>query len=136
MNELSEKGPQLASQFSTRACLNSGLRSVVWLLVLVGGFLFFVPEFKNMSEEFGVELPVLSQFVVNLSNKAIKFSFVFVPLVILVLLIAELGILLIPRGTIRGNLNKLAWLILLIAIILFAVTVVMPLISMMEGLWG
>lgn len=136
MNEPSEEGPQLASRFSTRAVLNSGLRSVVWLLVLVGGFLFFIPELANASEEFGVMLPVLSQLAISLSHKAIKLSFVFVPLVILVSVIQELGLLSIPRGTIRGNLNKLAWLVLLIAIILFAVAVGMPLISVMKGLSG
>jgi hypothetical protein len=58
---------------------------------------------------------------------------VFVPLVILALIIAELGLLSIPRGTIRRNLNKLAWLVLLIAIIHFAVSVGIPLIAMITG---
>ncbi len=134
MNELSEAEPQLVSRFSRRAIFNSALRSVVWLLVLVGGFLIVIPEFKNILEEFGVELPVLSQFAISLSDKANKFSFAFVSLVILVLMIAELGLLSIPRGAIRRNLNKLSWLVLLIAIILFAVTVGIPLISNVAGL--
>jgi type II secretory pathway component PulF len=109
MNEISNQEPQPASRFSTRALLNSGLRSFVWLLVLVGGFLFLIPEWQTTFEEFGIELPVLSQLVVSLSDKAIKISFVFLPVVILLTIIAELGLLSIPRGANRKTLNKLAF---------------------------
>lgn len=134
MNELSKEEPQQASRFSRRALLNSGLRIVVWLFVLVGGFLFVIPKFKEMFEDFGIELPVLSQLVITLSDKAIKLSLVFLPFVILVSITAELGLLSIPRGAIRRILNKLAWLVLLLAIILLAVVLGMPLIAIMEGL--
>ena len=136
MNEFSKEEPQHASRFSTRAFLNSGLRIVVWLLVLVGGFLFVIPKFKEMFEEFGIELPVLCQWLISLSDKAIKLFFVFLPFVIMVIIIAELGLLSIPRGAIRRILNKLAWLVLLLAIILLAVAFCIPLIQIMEGLTG
>lgn len=136
MNEFSNEEPQHASRFSTRALFNSGLRIVVWLLVLVGGFLFFIPEFEKMFEEFGIELPGLSQLVISLSDKAIKLSFVFLPFVILISIMAELGLLAIPRGAIRRIFNRLAWLVLLLAIILFAIAMGLPLIQIMEGLTG
>jgi hypothetical protein len=136
MNEFSKEEPQLASRFSTRALLNAALRIVVWLFVLVGGLLFLIPEFKKMFEEFGIALPVLSQWVISLSDKAIKLSFVFLPFVFLAIIMAELGLLSIPRGAIRGILNKLAWLVLLLAIILLAVAFCIPLIQIMEGLTG
>ena len=89
-----------------------------------------------MIEEFGVDLPVLSQLVISLSDKAFKLSFVFIPFVILISIMVELGLLSIPRGAIRRILNKLSWLVLFLAIILLAVALGIPLIQIMEGLTG
>jgi hypothetical protein len=132
MNEISNEVPQYASRFSSRALLNSGLRIFVWFLVVVGGLHFLVPGLQKTFEEFGIELPVLSQLLMSLSDQAIKLSFVFLPVVILVSIMAELGLLSIPRGAVRKTLNKLAWLVLLLAIILFAVALGIPLIQIIE----
>jgi hypothetical protein len=71
-----------------------------------------------------------------LSDRAIKLSVVFLPAVILLSIIAELGLLSVPRGAIRDILNKLAWLVLLLAFILFAIALGIPLFQIMEGVAG
>lgn len=130
---LQEERPELKpdSRFSTKALLNSVLRIFVGLLVFVGGFLFLIPELQLTFEEFGVDLPLLSQMVMSLSERAISISFVFLPVVIVLLIVAEIGLLSIPNEAIRKILNILAWLVLFVAIILFALALGIPLIQVM-----
>ena len=54
--------------------------------------ILLVPPLKNMFEEFGIELPLISQLVVQLSYRARAFFYLFLPFALVVFAGIEIGI--------------------------------------------
>jgi hypothetical protein len=125
IHESSEQRSPVASRFSTKALLNSGLRSLVTLSICVE-LPLLTRKFKVMFEEYGVELPALAQIVLTISDRAYFLFFLFIPFVILASITVELGILAMPRGTSRTILNLFTWFVLVMAIITYGLGMMSP----------
>lgn len=84
-------------------------------LVLVLVLFFVVPKFCKMFEEFGTELPLVTQVVVQLSNAVVSFG-ILLPAPLLVAAGIDTGILLllVPRH------RWWAWLVIVGCLLLFA----------------
>lgn len=135
IHDSSEPGPPPASQFSRKALLNSGLRSLLTLSICVG-LPLLTRLFKVMFEEYEIELPAMTQVVITISDRAHLLFFLFIPFVILASITVELGILAMPRGTSRTILNLFTWFVLVMAIITYGLAMGLPLITDMAGLAG
>ena len=84
---------------------------------------FVAPGFKDMFEEFGIDLPLVSQYVVHFSNLAVSLSFAFIPLCILAFTSIEFGLI-----------NIVYWLILILIVGLGCYGVWLAFLSITTGL--
>ena len=89
---------------------------------------------KALFEEFGVELPVLTQWVIQFSDLASSFSFLFLPLAFVVFAGIEFGIYSIPSSFWKTLVNIVYWLALVLVIGFVGFSLVMPLIATVSGL--
>lgn len=127
---------QLATAPSRREIVISRVRIGAWLLVLLGGFLIAIPECKEMYEEFEVNLPTSTELAIFVSNFVIRFSVVFVPVVVLTVIALEQGLLSVPRESTRRTLGILNWFFLIVVLIALVVIVSWPSIGIVQGLSG
>lgn len=63
---------------------------LTFVLVLITGFvmIYIIPKFRKIFEDFGVELPALTQLVIGTSDFAVTYGLLFIPLLLAVLWIA------------------------------------------------
>ena len=95
---------------------------------------FIVPGFKDMFEEFGVQLPLVLQYVVHFSNLAVSLSLAFLPLCILVFTSIEFGLFNLPRSRSKTLINIVYWLILILIVGLGCYGVWLAFLSITTGL--
>ena len=74
---------------------------------------FIVPGFKEGCEEFGIELPLVSQYVVRFSNLVEGLSYVYLPLCVLAFASIEFGLFNLPGSRSKTLINVVYWLCLL-----------------------
>ena len=77
---------------------------------------FVLPKFRNLYEEFGVELPTMAQLVLQYSNLAYASAIVFLPLSFVLFAVIECGIFSIPSGLLKTLINIVYWLALILVI--------------------
>jgi hypothetical protein len=116
------------------AIFNSVLRAILWLGLVVVGFIFVLPNFSVMFEEFGIELPHVTRFFFMLSDLAIRWMFIVLPAALLLFLGVEFAFLKSEKSRLRTILGVLWWLALLLSIGLVVVSVMSPLIAISSGL--
>ena len=75
-----------------------------------------VPQFKDLFQEFGIDLPLVLQYVVQFSNLAASFWYAFLPLSLLVFASIEFGLFNLSRSRSKTLTNVLYWLILILVI--------------------
>ena len=97
---------------------------------------FIVPEFKDMFEEFGIDLPLVTQYVVQLCNLATRFSYVFLPLSFLAFASIEFGLFNLPRSRSKTLINIVYWLILVLIVGLVCYSAGLGFLSITTGLTG
>lgn len=124
------------NRFSIGAFVNAALRLAVWFMLLVVGLMFVTPEMMNMFEEFGIELPGLTQFVIAMSDRMIKFWFVVLPGAAFMAMGAEAILFFLPQGSNRRILNWIYWLVVVVIVGFFLAAIVIPLITISVGLRG
>ncbi len=114
----------------------------IWL-ALVGGattmvaaaLLLYVPEQKKIFDEFGLQLPVLSRWVIRASGVVVGYWFLLVPLV----LVALGGGILLLRHALRlpsvGNVFAAITFALLVAVgLMIPLTMALPMDALRQGL--
>jgi type II secretory pathway component PulF len=116
------------------AIFNSVLRAILWLGLVVVGFIFVLPNFSVMFEEFGIELPHVTRFFFMLSDLAIRWMVLVLPAALLLFLGVEFAFLKSEKSRLRTILGVLWWLALLLSIGLVVVSVMSPLIAISSGL--
>ena len=137
--DLPSKALSVGTAFNTKSIINSSVRLSFWLALFVA-YLFVIPQFHRMSEEFGIEMPRIAQFVIASSDRMIKLWFLMIPLFMATLAISEVVALLLPlacgssANTVRKWLNRLAWLALFLVVGITLVGVMAPLMSIISGL--
>ena len=97
---------------------------------------FVAPGFKDMFEEFGIDLPLVSQYVVHFSNLAVSLSFAFIPLCILAFTSIEFGLFNLPRSRSKTLINIVYWLILILIVGLVCYNAGLGFLSITTGLTG
>ena len=100
------------------------------------GPIFIVPVFKRWFEEFGIELPSITEWVIQLSGQAIQLVVLYLPLAIGVFAGAELSILTIRSSGWKRRANIVYWLILAFAIGFMCLSLAIPCYSIIEGLYS
>ena len=96
--------------------------------------IFILPNFTAMFSEFGIELPLLTQWVIHLSNFARRFFWLFGPFAFAVIVGIEVGIYFISSRRWKTLVNIVYWLALLIAIGLIGTSLLIPYSSIVTGL--
>ena len=97
---------------------------------------FIVPGFKDMFEEFGVQLSLVLQYVVHFSNLAVSLSLAFLPLCILVFTSIEFGLFNLPSSRSKTLINVVYWLILILIVGLACYSTGLTILSITPGLTG
>ena len=95
---------------------------------------FIVPGFKDMFEEFGVQLPLVLQYVVHFSNLAVSLSLAFLPLCILAFASIEFGLFNLSSSRSKILINVLYWLILILTVVLACYGIGLAFLSIITGL--
>ena len=113
---------------------HSTFRGVLAFLCFGIGPIFVVPVFKHWFEEFGIELPSITEWVIQRSQKAIQRVVLFLPLAPMVFTGAELSILTIRSSLWKRRANIVYWLILAFAISFMCLSLAIPCYSILEGL--
>ena len=107
-------------------------RFAIFLLIVVFRH-FVVAEFKKMFEEFGIELPYISQLAIMYSDRFFRIWFLWIP--ILFLLYAGFEICLAFAGKVlRRILSTLFWLWAFLMFVYFVIAMSLPMIPIIEGL--
>ena len=97
---------------------------------------FVAPGFKDMFEEFGIDLPLVSQYVVHFSNLAVSLSFAFIALCILAFTSIEVGLFNLPRSRSKTLINIVYWLILILIVGLVCYSAGLGFLALIPGLTG
>ena len=87
-----------------------------------------------MFEEFGIELPLITQLVIQFSNLACATSVLFVPFTLVVFAGIEVGIYLMPSSPRKTLINIAYWSLLVLVIGLLGMSLFMPCLSIISGL--
>ena len=99
---------------------------------------FIIPALTELFEEFGVELPTVTQFVIQYSHVVRQYSFVVLPIMFVLLAGIEFGFFAIPSGKLKTIGNLAYWLFLILVIGLAFTSLMIPLsrisAQMSEGL--
>ena len=95
---------------------------------------FIVPALTDMFEEFGIELPLMTQLVIQYSNRVGIFALLFLPFALGIFAGIELVISFIPAGTSKKLINIVYWLALILAIGFAVLSMAIPLFSIATGL--
>ena len=95
---------------------------------------FIVPEFKDMFEEFGIDLPLVTQNVFQFCNLATRFSYVFLPLSFLAFASIEFGLFNLSSSRSKILINVLYWLILILTVVLACYGIGLAFLSIITGL--
>lgn len=66
---------------------------MITILIVMGIMLFIIPEFQSMFEEFNIDLPPMTQLLIDISNRCVKLWFLFplipITIVLFVLLVCK-----------------------------------------------
>ena len=95
---------------------------------------FIVPGFKDMFEEFGIDLSLVSQYVVRFSNLVVSLSYVYLPLCVLAFASIEFGLFNLPSSRSKALINVVYWLVLVLIVGLACYGVWLTLLSITTGL--
>ena len=95
------------------------------------GPVLIVPAFSDMFSEFGVELPYVTQCVVQFSRFAAQFPYAFLLLTFSLFVAIEFGLFWLPQSMVKTLLNVGYWLmlVLVIGVSCFSLSVVIQAIS-------
>jgi hypothetical protein len=110
------------ARFSLAACI----------LILVP--LLFVPRFSDLFEEFGIELPLVTQLLIAISKQINMFALIYVPLAIVSLLVIETLMFLMPKSFYRTLVSLAIWLLLLTILIVGSLALLLPIRAISSGL--
>ena len=99
----------------------------MWLVVLIGGFLFFIPEAQKHYDEFGIELTMGVLLLLNISDRAVIFWPLFVPMLVLTVVVAETVQLAIPPGRMRRVIGFIDWALIIGIALLLVILLAWPL---------
>ena len=97
---------------------------------------FIVPGFKDMFEEFGIDLTLVSQYVVRFSNLVVSLSYVYLPLCVLAFASIEFGLFNLPSSRSKTLINVVYWLILILIVGLACYSTGLTILSITTGLTG
>ena len=95
---------------------------------------FVAPGFKDMFEEFGIDLPLVSQYVVHFSNLVVSLSYVYLPLCVLAFASIEFDLFNLPSSRSKTLINDVYWLVLVLIVGLACYGVWLTLLSITTGL--
>ena len=95
---------------------------------------FVAPGFKDMFEEFGIDLPLVSQYVVHFSNLVVSLSYVYLPLCVLAFASIEFDLFNLPSSRSKALINVVYWLVLVLIVGLACYGVWLTLLSITTGL--
>ena len=116
--------------------------SIVWHIIrfAFGFFLFVVvpfsvaPEFSDMFEEFGIELPVITRSFMTISDMVCKWFIIFVPQIFIFLLCVEIGLYLLPKENGKRLYGSLWWLCLILVLVFYVIAISIPVMAIISGL--
>ena len=77
---------------------------------------FILAKIHPLFDEFGVELPLMSQLILRFSLLAYEVAFLFLPISFIILAVVEWGIFAIPSGKSKTLINTGYWLALILVI--------------------
>ena len=97
---------------------------------------FIVPGFKEGCEEFGIDLPLVSQYVVRFSNLVVSLSYVYLPLCVLAFASIEFGLFNLPSSRSKTLISVVYWLVLILIVGLVCYSAGLTLLSITTGLTG
>jgi len=78
--------------------------------------IFVLPQFKNFFEEFGIDLSVIGQLILQFSDVACIAPIAFLPFSFVVFAAIECGIFFLPSGRPKTLINVTYWLVLVLVI--------------------
>lgn len=97
--------------------IGHGVFRCLFAFFFVGCLPFFImPEFAAMYEEFGMEVPLMTQYVVRFSELAASLSYVFLPLCFFIFASVEICLFKLPKGRLKTLLNAVYWLSLILVV--------------------
>ena len=122
------------ARISVTSVANAILRLIGWFGFLVVGLIFVAPQMTVMFQEFGIELSVLTQFVIAVSERMLVLWIIFLPVAAILTLGAEALLLFLPVGSNRRILNRIYWVVFLIIVGIFVFALAQPTIAISVGL--
>ena len=96
--------------------VNNVLRGIVAFLCFGFAPVFILPKLQTLFEEFGLELPTITQLILQLSHLASTTAILFLPFTLGFLAAVEIGLYSIPSGKWKTLLNIAYWLALILVI--------------------
>ena len=112
------------------------IRSLFWIALLVLVPFLLLPHCLRMFEEFGIELPKLTQLTFAVSDIILKIGFVYVIVAIPVIVAWQL-VLFFANGTrIGSKLVVVDWILISIATVVLVISLGIPIAAIVSGLTG
>ena len=111
------------------------IRSLTWIALLVLVPFLLLPHCLRMFEEFGIELPKLTQLTFAVSDIILKIGFVYVIVAIPVIVAWQL-VLFFANGTRGSKLVVVDWILISIATVILVISVGIPIAAIVSGLTG
>ena len=116
------------------AFANAIIRFIAFAVLVVGGFCFASAEFKTMFEEYGINLPRMTELFFSLTRPVRNNWFIAAPLLLALWLLLEFAVFSIPRDKGRRVVNIGVWLLLILFILFTTAVLAMPYIALRNGL--
>ena len=84
------------------------IRLMLWMVILICVPLVLTPQYAQLVEEYGLDLPWLTELLISLSDSARRYGFLYFPLAAVGVLVWELVLLFLVSRT--GKVKVLIWL--------------------------
>ena len=130
--------PALISEQKTNVRIleiaNNTFRGIVAFLCFGFAPVFILPKLQTLFEEFGLELPTITQLILQFSHLASTTAILFLPFILGFLAAVEIGLYSIPSGKWKTLLNIVYWLALILVISLAFSSLMIPYNQIIRGL--
>lgn len=123
-----------SSMVSVAAILWHAIRLAFACTIFIVAPIFIAPVCCEIFEEFGIELPKISQLFLAWSDKLFKTMILSMPSIVAILLAIEIGLFHLPAENGKRLLSSLWWLLLVFALVFILVAILNPLLVVAASL--
>jgi len=132
-----DKNPQPKKTNATiRSLISTTVRFIWWLALMILAPFFILPEFKELFDEFGITLPVMTQLTIAVGDYILRY-FILYAIVIVPAVIAWQVLLIVFKQS--RNVSKLIvvdWILLSIVTLFLVIALGLPIITIVAGITG